>query len=382
MENVDVAIIGAGPAGSAAAIVLAERGHRVALIDKQSFPREKLCGDFINPINRPILRRLGVEDEVDSQPHASVSGFRITATSGVVAEGEFPRSAGDSGAGLGLPRALLDHTLLRRAADRGADIRLNSRAEALSRNARGWRFNTGGEAWLAKILIGADGRNSRVAEQLGLSRRTATRGRAVGFQARMQCPGATQDKVEIHLFPGGYAGLVGLGGGELNLCLAVDRRQLPRAGASEFLLQSCLPKNPCLKKVLEQSTAISPFRSAYPVYFSRRRSYAEGALLAGDAARVSEPVTGEGICFAMQSGLLAAEVIAEALAANDSSAGFLRTYEQRCIRAFRGRMSLNALLRFAVYRPALLDPLIGLLARRRGWLDTLIGAVCTPQPLR
>jgi flavin-dependent dehydrogenase len=188
--------------------------------------------------------------------------------------------------------------------------------------------------------------------------------------------------VEIHAFPGGYAGLVGLGGGEVNLCLAIDRLKLPRVDAREFLLESCLPKNPYLKNLLERATALSPFRSVYPVYFPPRRSYAERALLAGDAARVSEPVTGEGIYFALKSGLLAAEVIAEALAAKELSAGFLQTYEQRCTGAFRGRMRLNALLRFAVYRPGLLDPLIGLLARRRGWLDMLIGSVCTPKPAR
>jgi flavin-dependent dehydrogenase len=105
-------------------------------------------------------------------------------------------------------------------------------------------------------------------------------------------------------------------------------------------------------------------------------------LLAGDAARVSEPVTGEGIYFAMQSGLLAAEVIEQALAVSNLSAGFVQRYEQRCVRMFRNRMSLNAVMRFAMYRPRLLNPLIRLFARRRRLLDSLVGAVCAPEPLR
>jgi geranylgeranyl reductase family protein len=381
MQNVDVAVIGAGPAGSAAAITLAQRGYRVALIDKQPFPREKLCGDFVNPINLPLLRRLGVENEVYAQPHASVTGFRITSSSGAAAEARLPNAA-QGGAGLGLRRALLDHTLVRRAANLGAAVRLNSRVEALLRNARGWQFKTAEESWQAKLLIGADGRNSWVAEQLGLNSRAGMRGRSVGFQARVKCSGAAQGKVEIHLFPGGYAGLIGLGGGELNFCLAIDAQVLPRTAIGEFLLEKCLPRNPYLKAVLERSTAISSFRSAYPVYFPPRRCYAERALLAGDAARVSEPVSGEGIYFAMRSGLLAAEAMAEALAENDLSAGFLRRYQQRCGRVFRRRLGLNAVMRFAVYRPALLSPLIYLFARKRRWLDSLIGAVCVPEPLR
>jgi flavin-dependent dehydrogenase len=163
--------------------------------------------------------------------------------------------------------------------------------------------------------------------------------------------------------------------------LALDRRMLPRGATSEFLLEKCLPRNPHLKDVIERSTEISPFRSAYPVYFSRRRSYAEHALLVGDAARVSEPVTGEGIYFAMRSGLLAAEVIAEALAVNDLSARFLRRYEQRCHQTFRRRMRLNSIMRFAIYRPTFMNPLLRLLSRRRRLLDSLVGTVCAAEPL-
>jgi flavin-dependent dehydrogenase len=96
---------------------------------------------------------------------------------------------------------------------------------------------------------------------------------------------------------------------------------------------------------------------------------------------VSEPVTGEGIYCAMRSGLLAAEVVGEALAANDLSASFLRRYEQRSQRAFRRRLTLNSLMRFAVYRPALMDPLVRLSSRQRGLLDSLVALTCAPEPL-
>ena len=380
MRNVDVAVIGAGPAGSATAIALVERGYEVVLIDKQPFPREKLCGDFVNPINRPILRRLGVNDELRARQHASIGSFRITSESGASAEAPLA-GAREGATGLGVARALLDDVLVRRSAVAGATMRLNNRVETLTRTGRGWQFKTGAENWLAKILIGADGRNSWVAEQLGLSERSSTRARSVGFQARLKSSQAVPGSVEIHLFRGGYAGLVGLGGGEINLCLALDRTMLPRGAAGEFILEECLPRNPYLKNVLQGMTEISPFRSAYPVYFSRRRSYGDRVLLVGDAARVSEPVTGEGIYCAMRSGLLAAEVVGEALAANELSAKFLHRYERRCQGAFRRRMTLNSLMRFAVYRPELMDPLVRLFSRRRGLLDSLVGLTCAPEPL-
>ena len=89
MKNFDVVIVGAGPAGSATAIGLARLGYEVALVDKKAFPREKLCGDFVNPINWAVFRDLGVEDRVLAEPHGEVTGFRITNSSGREAEVRF-----------------------------------------------------------------------------------------------------------------------------------------------------------------------------------------------------------------------------------------------------------------------------------------------------
>ena len=236
----------------------------------------------------------------------------------------------------------------------------------------------GEESWRAKILIGADGRNSWVARQLGLYRRSTTEGRAIGFQSRLQFSGAIGDKVEIHLFPGGYAGVVGLGDGTVNLCLAVDKRRLPRERGAEYLFAAVLPRNPRLADILQRSARASELRSIYPVYFPPRRSAADGALLVGDAARVSEPVTGEGIYFALRSGLLAAKTIDLALRQGDLAVHSLAGYERACRRAFRSRLALNTLIGFAIYRPALLEPVIRLSAKNGRLLHSLVDAVCMP----
>jgi menaquinone-9 beta-reductase len=376
MKSCDAVIVGAGPAGSAAAIGLARRGYAVALLDKKSFPREKLCGDFVNPINRPLFRDLGVEEQVLALPHGTVSGFRITTFSGRAAEVEFSQREHGTESGLGLRRAHLDQALLQRAKALGVMIYQGRRVDKLWRAPEGWRLTADGEeSWRAKILIGADGRNSWVARQLGLCRST-TEGRAIGFQSRLQFSGASGDKVEIHLFPGGYAGVVGLGDGTVNLCLAVDKRRLPREQGAEYLFAELLPRNPRLADILQRSARASEVRSVYPVYFPPRRSAADGALLVGDAARVSEPVTGEGIYFAMRSGLLAAKTIDLAFRQGDLAVHSLAGYERACRRAFRSRIALNSLIRFAIYRPALLDPVIRLSAQNGRLLHSLVDAVC------
>jgi flavin-dependent dehydrogenase len=143
-----------------------------------------------------------------------------------------------------------------------------------------------------------------------------------------------------------------------------------------------LPQNPYLKKLLHRSTSAGEFRSAYPVYFRRRRCITDGALLVGDAARVSEPVTGEGIYFAMGSGLLAAETIDEALVRGDLSAKSLRSYGQKRKQLFRPRYALNSLIHFAIYRPGLINPLIRLFAKHGHTLGSLVDTVCAPPALR
>ncbi|HVO94029.1 MAG TPA: NAD(P)/FAD-dependent oxidoreductase [Terriglobales bacterium] len=418
MKTFDVVIVGAGPAGSAAAIALACRGYEVALIDKQNFPREKLCGDFVNPVNWPIFRELGVEERILAEPHSCITRFRMTACSGAFAEAVLQASESRS-FGLGLARARLDHVLLQRAQEAGATIRTGVKLGRIGKTPQSWQLTTSaGESWQAKFLIGADGRNSWVAQQLGMNGHSTAHSRSVGFQLRLKFsmaavssdgsggvpwrvsgergkdsshpPGTTtqcrtanatrfdSSRIEIHLFPGGYAGLVEVGDGTVNLGLAIDRAVLPQSGIKEFLLTERLVRNPALKAVLRRCESSAEPRSAYPVYFPRRRSFCDGALLVGDAARVTEPVTGEGIYFAMRSGLLAAETLDRALRHGDGSAHALRRYEKSCVRALRPRMRLNALLRFAIYRPALVDPLIQWSSRHNRALRALVNAVCVP----
>jgi len=387
VRSFDIAVVGAGPAGSAAAITLARQGYAVALLDKERFPREKLCGDFINPITRPIVRALGVEEEILACTHEKVNTFRIASVSGAKAEVALS-SSGESGFyGIGLRRFDLDYILVQKAAAAGAVTLQGARVRDLKKKPKGWRLaveHTGVDQELeARLLIAADGRNSWVAHHLGLAHPAAMRGKAVGFQLRLKGSRAISGAVEIHLFPGGYAGLVGLGDDTINLCLAIEKNRLPHHGSpAAFLLERCLPQNPHLRGILSRSQWLGEVRSTYPVYFPPRRCYGDSVLLVGDAARVNEPVSGEGMYFAMRSGQLAAKVVDQAFRRKEFSAVALRPYEWECTRTFRRRRAVNAVIRFLVYRPALATPLIRLAASRSRWLDSVVHTICDPEAAR
>jgi len=382
LRKFDVAIVGAGPAGSSAAITLAQQGLDVALIDRAVFPRDKLCGDFLNPISWPVLDELAVSEAVLARPHAKIAKFRITAADGTEASTPLPVH-GECSFGLGLRRIHLDHVLLERAKAAGAKVYEGSKAAGLERESGAWRITTDHDGSRrtvrAKCLVGADGRNSWVARQLGVTSPQTLASSSVGFEIQLTNVGAVAGCVEIHQFAGGYAGLVRVDGETVNLCFTVRQSRLGRAVSFEKLRQDLLCGNEFLKALLTDAEPISALRSVSPVYFPRRRCFGAGFLLVGDAARVTEPVTGEGIFLALRSGQLAAATIAGAVRQGDVSPARLSQYDRACRTVLSTRMRVNSLIRFLMYRPELLSRAVRLLGRRKRLLDTLVNAICLPR---
>ena len=385
MQDFDIAIVGAGPAGSSTAITLAELGHDVVLLDRAIFPRDKLCGDFLNPINWPILRELNVSQAVLRCPHTKVSSFRLTAAAGLEARSSLP-SQGKRQFGLGVRRYHLDHVLVERAKKLAVEVKEGVKIRAVEKASRGWVLDIDDCGDLvslrAKVMVGADGRNSWVALRLGLAPRQETPLGSVGFEVQLKIIAGLDGSVEIHQFPGGYAGLVRVDDDTVNLCFTVKRSLLGKSVSYANLRDRFLRHNPLLENLLARSEPVSELRSVSPVYFSPRQCYGDGFLLVGDAARVTEPVTGEGIYLALKSGQLAAKAIDDALRRNDVSATCLSPYDRACRAEFRARLRRNYLIRALMYQPRLLPSLIRFFRKRRQLLESLLSAVCLPRAER
>jgi len=380
----DIGIVGAGPAGSSAAISLARKGYSVVLVDKSTFPRSKLCGDFLNPINWPLFDRLGVAEELLSLAHEKITGFRISCFTGEEASFPFPHHHGRPLSGLGLNRLYLDHLLLKRAEREGATVLEGKKVRDLRNDGGQWTITLtdpwGDETLRSAFLIGADGRNSLVAERLGLAGPRESRGSCLGFQLHLRGVQGMNRQIQIHLFPGGYAGLAGVGGGITNLCFALEKQRAKDHSSIESILENCLYKNPHLKDALKGSQQASEIQSTYPVHTSRRRSSGDGFVLLGDAAYAPEPITGEGVYFALESANLASEIIHQAFVKGDLSANQMARYEVACKKGLWWRERLNTLNRGLVYRPSLLRPLIRLSSKTSFPIGPLIHFVVNPVP--
>jgi menaquinone-9 beta-reductase len=318
----DVAIVGGGPAGSACAIACAEAGLRTLLLERAVFPREKVCGDCLNPSCWPILERLGVADRVLAQPHSRFSeivfaGARSASISCTLTAS--PRGE------IAIPRSVLDAILLARAREAGADVREGIAVTAL---ASGWEIIPADRTFHARTLVAADGRNSTVARLLGLL--PAAKKDRVGAQTHLPLPAGFGEKVQMHFLPHGYCGTASVGGGLMNLCLVARPAHLPDLklwAAAEFQIPP------------DQS-----WRTITPLEREAVHPAHKSLLLIGDAARVVEPFTGEGIYYALASGTLAAAHIAK----DD-----LPAYAAAHARLYRGRLWVNRFAKAAVLHPAL-----------------------------
>ncbi len=331
----DVAVVGSGPGGATAAAFCARAGLRTLLLERETFPREKVCGDCLNPACIPILERLGLAERVRALPHAALDRVDFIAIDGHTVSIALP-----PGSEIAVKRSLFDQLLMTRATEAGAQIRQGATVTALTRQGAGWRIKAG-EEFETRLLIAADGRNSTVARLLGLLPRSGRE--RVALQTHLPLPAGFGDRVVLQFLPEGYSGHSPIGNDELNLCLVGQAATLPalRAWAEK---RFGLPLDHAWR-------TITPLRRLALVPAGPR------LFFVGDAARVVEPFTGEGIYYALRSAELAAEA-AQALCTGGDNATIARRYTNAHEQLYRGRLWINRLARAAVLSPRITSLLL------------------------
>lgn len=333
MQLFDVAIIGGGPAGSSCGAFCAMAGLQSLVLDREKFPREKVCGDCLNPSCWPVLERLELADRVHDLPHSKLCSVAFIAIDGREVIVDLPSGANCE---ISVKRSLFDDLLLRRARELGASIHDQTIVTGLSRNDH-WNIETAsGEFFQARILIGADGRNSTVAHLCNLLPRPARE--RVALQAHISLPRDFGNRIVLQFLREGYSGQAPVNETQLNLCLV-----------------GTPPTISTLRKWAERQfdlPANQSWRTITPLTRSPIPSAHENLFFIGDAARVVEPFTGEGIYYALRSGELAANAIAKILRGDDRNST-VREFSRAYAQMYRGRLWINRLAREAVLRPQL-----------------------------
>ena len=359
MTSLHVAIVGAGPAGSSAATFLAQQGARVTLLERNRFPRDKICGDGCTPRTLWMLERLGLGDLPTSTDSAPVDSVYALSPGGVVLKETIPSRLFGGKASV-IARQVLDERLVRRAVQAGAELREGVLVEGLERDAHGVLLRCrDGEPLRADLVLGCDGSPSVVRRALGAPDFPRDEGafavRAYYENVRLSHPRSFAFFWEKELLPA-YGWIFPLPDGRANVGLGMRADQLDTSDTKLPALLEKFCASPRVASELAGARRVGKVKGHHLPYGSfSRHTWFDRALLLGDAAGFVNPLTGEGIEFALESGAFAAEAVAEAVAAGDFSARGLSGYARRWETRFRTAFRLNRRLMWAFERPWLLD---------------------------
>jgi len=323
--DADVVVVGAGPAGSATATYLARDGLRVSLLEKSTFPREKVCGDGLTPRGTRQLIRLGIDTSTEAG-WLHNKGLRIYGGKRPF-QLEWPELADFPPYGLVRPRADFDQLLARHAVVAGASLYEQANVVEPIIDDRSGRvvgvITKDGRRFTAPMVVAADGNSTRLSLAMGLNRRE-DRPMGVAVRTYYASPRHRDDYLEswLELWEGkpgksallpGYGWIFGMGDGTCNVGLGILNTS-SAFGKTDYkdLLKRWLDNTPD-DWAFRNENMIGPVRgAALPMGFNRQPHYERGLVLVGDAGGMINPFNGEGIAYAMESAEIAATAMAEA----------------------------------------------------------------------
>jgi menaquinone-9 beta-reductase len=351
----DVIVAGAGPAGALAATILARRGARVLLMDRARFPRPKLCGDTLNP---GALRQL--------QPHIPLSLIenRSLPIAGMVLTGPHVEVRGtypDGQQGRALSRSVLDSLLLDHATAAGAEVQEKVAVQAPHVDERRGRVagvvvkraNGTRGVHEAHLVIAADGRESRLARASGLAHHPAHPRRwAIG--GYFEGVDGLTSRGEMHVRAGYYVGVAPLPDALTNVCLVITRQGRERRWNNPgAMLQDYVGADPRLRHRFTRARLLGAPQVLGPMAVEVSAPGVPGMLLAGDAAGFIDPITGDGLRFALAGAAMAAEVAEDMLGGRLDMTRAVEVLRARRRAMFVAKWRFNRAVRALVSRPAL-----------------------------
>lgn len=354
--DVDALVVGAGPAGAIAALVIARTGARVRVYEAGVLPRHRLCGEFVSPEGVTDLAALGID--LHRAGGFELAGAAVTAGRSQ-ARGALPVP------GIAIARYALDLELVQAAVAAGAEVVTRTRVVALEGSlAEGFEAHTAGAATervRARCVVGAFGRQPVA---LAARRRVPVARRAVAFKMHRMGAHGLPRQIELHAFPGGYVGFAPLSATRVNLCWVAERdtvRALRGGGDAAPFLRAARAVRP-LQDLLARTEEDPEARCAESgVQFGAARPVWQELLLAGDAAATPHPLSGDGMAMAVRAGRFAAAYALAFLREDLTAAALPEAYARAWRGEFSSRLRWDSALHAVLERPAIARPLLDVL---------------------
>ncbi len=384
-NNYDVCIIGSGPAGSCAAFYLARKGISVVLVDKEKFPRRKICGDAISQRAQLHLGRMGILDSILKEKKGHPSAWGGLVSPGGISYLSDSAKEANSHLMISIKREIMDAKMVNAAITAGTNFVENYTVSHVEfdKNAQQWTIrskNKKDTAYQAKVLIAADGALSHTGRSLGIVNDPAE-----AVCSSVYIKGGTHAFKEdgmvfypTELLPG-YAALFKSNNDDVVFCCYIIPGGTLTTKDLKKTHHDLLNNYSYIKDALGPNAEVESMKAAPLRLGGIKKSYGDHLLIAGDAAGFIDPLTGEGIQYAMDSGEIAASVLVEAFEKNDFSEKALKIYQKRWKNAFGkdfkwSRRMAVAIARFPVFLDAFAE-----LSNRRGpsfmlkWAEIMTG---------
>jgi flavin-dependent dehydrogenase len=393
MSNIDVLVVGGGPAGASLAFALARSGVSVRVVDRARFPRPKPCAEYLSPEASRILADMGALELIEQTGAAALAGIHVRAPNGNVIKGDFIAGHGFRGfrdRGLSVRRETLDAILLDRARSAGADVVEGIRVTGIVRENTGRVIGVqtlvnGEHAEIrAPIVVGADGLRSVIARRLGLAhaQRWPRRLALVTHYANVRDVG---EHGEMHVERDGYVGIADVGNGLTTVALVVPASRSSEISADRAaFLHRWLISKPHLAPRFAGAERATPVVATGPFASHAKRAWAPGAALVGDAADFFDPFTGEGIYSALRGGEMLAAAVRSALGASSErgiDAAFA-DYDRARKQEFGGKWLVEKVIGAVVGTVPLINRAAKSLSARKDLADLLIGVTGDFVPAR
>jgi flavin-dependent dehydrogenase len=373
MSDVDAVVVGAGPAGTASAILLAAAGWRVMLVEQHPYPRQKVCGECLTPAGLALLHDLGVGERVleHAGPELTHVGWMSQRPTLIAALP--PCTVGPHRYGRALGRDTLDSLLLARAAALGVDVLQPAKVRRIDAMAGGFRseikWNGNDRTRSAeststvhsRYVIDAHGSWEPAPAGAPVARSVQRGSDLFGFKASFRDAQLRAGLLPVLSFKGGYGGIVVAEGGRLTLagCIRRDtlqawRSQRPGTSAGlameEYLRASCLG----IREALDGAKRLDAWLTVGPLRPGIRTTRNTGALLVGNAAGELHPLIGEGMSMALQSAFLLTDLLTRhgARDTDPAEARLRRAYDDAWRRLFMPKMRVAAAYAHLAMRPA------------------------------
>ena len=320
----DLIVIGGGPAGSACAITAARAGARVLLLEKDQFPRHKVCGEFVSAESLELLRSLNGSHFQDKP---AIETARLFMRNRRVSF-QLPRAA------MSIPRFELDAGLFHAAQMQGVHARQGVHVHEVLCDGV-FQVTTSQQPYMANAIVNATGRWSNLAQ-----RRASPPSKWIGLKAHFR-EARSGPSVDLYFFPGGYCGVQQVGRDRVNAC-AMVRANVARTLTQVFSL------HPELWKRSRDWEPLFPTLTTSGLLFRRPETQFQHMILVGDAAGFIDPVAGDGISLALHSGALAAQSLLPFFAGkatlNEVHHEYASLYQQRFAGAFRNARRMRRIL--------------------------------------